>query len=88
MQTGECYLVDPSAFADFPRGNKARLLADSDVPKPDVAIHNDGTIYFITNCESSMYQASTAAVWNLQPEYKKDCGNITATSIPTVALFR
>jgi hypothetical protein len=81
VQTGECYYIDTSALAVPPAANGRRLLADDDAARADVSIQSDGKVTFTTNCEASLYQASTGVVWSLVPEYVVQCVDVPAVQI-------
>jgi hypothetical protein len=88
IQVGKYYWIDTGALSDFTNGSSARLLANANAAKPDVTIHGNARVDFVTNCAASMFQPSTGIVWNLEPEYKITCGNVPAIVKTKVALFR
>jgi hypothetical protein len=51
--------------------------------RAQVAINSDGSVDFGTNCEDSMYEATTGAVWTLIPD-----GGTTCVDTPADRLDR
>jgi hypothetical protein len=77
---GSCFLLDTSTLGEavVPGGAKRvkSILEDNGEITANSAqarINNDGSVDFVTNCEASMYQASTGAIWTLVPQTGVTC---------------
>jgi hypothetical protein len=62
------------ADADLARIRRARMLAEieEDVdarPRAETKINDDNTVDFFLNCEASLCEASTGAVWDIIPKH-------------------
>jgi hypothetical protein len=88
VQTGECLFLDTATLGNdddpYSPVNALKKLRDdpdasnftsipANAPRSEVRINGDGSVDFITNCESSLYQASTGAIWEIVPEYGVVC---------------
>jgi hypothetical protein len=59
--------------ADANITNTTEIEFPEDAARAEVAVNSDGSVDFYTNCEGSLYQASTGAVWQIVPEYGVVC---------------
>jgi cell division protein FtsL len=89
---GNCYFLDTSQLDTLTLSqartiSSRRILSDNtnityindnieDGPKADVKINEDGSVDFYLNCESSLFQSSTGAVWQIMPEYAPYCASV------------
>jgi hypothetical protein len=86
---GECLFLDTSTLgnnegpfspAKMLRKIRGDNISDGDItdvpndmPRAQTTINEDGSVDFYVNCEGSMYQASTGAIWTIVPEYAAVC---------------
>jgi hypothetical protein len=63
----------------------AEIGEDADTrPRAEAKMNDDNTVDFFLNCEASLYEASTGAVWNIVLEYMIECLPVYAWQIVTV----
>jgi hypothetical protein len=85
VAVGSCYFVRPTVG-----GLQARGLKDNNtgsLPPASVRRNTDGSVDFILNCEASMYQASTGAIWRIVPQYGITCMRTPAYHIKNSHIF-
>jgi hypothetical protein len=79
-----------SSARDALGGLQSRILRSNimaEILPANVRKNADGTVDFIINCEASMYQASTGAVWWIVPQYGITCARAPAYHIRSHHIF-
>jgi hypothetical protein len=87
-KSGWCYRVDQSQLAQTTSASR-RLRGDeaanfTEKPRADVVLHKDGSVDLVTNCEASLLDTTTGAVWDIVPEYQPVCKDTPAYTIKDV----
>jgi hypothetical protein len=63
----------------------AEIGEDADTrPRAEAKINDNNTVDFFLNCEISLYEASTGAIWDIIPEHTIECSLVYAWHIVTV----
>jgi hypothetical protein len=77
---GSCFLLDTSTLGEtIVSGGAKRVRSilengeEISASPAQARINSDGSVDFVTNCEASMYQASTGAIWTLIPQTGVSC---------------
>jgi hypothetical protein len=53
-------------------------------PRAEAKAKDDNTVEFFLNCEASLYEASTGAIWDIMPENTIECFLVYAWQIVQV----
>jgi hypothetical protein len=95
VQDSKCYYINgisPDLYSPPQDGqsegvDKGRYALAGEIdgtkPRATAEIKDDNTVDFFINCEGSLYQASTGAIWEIQPEYTIECTPVYAWQIVT-----
>jgi hypothetical protein len=95
---GWCYNIDSSQLP-APHTSSTRKLRAADNssipevpvdfdtvrPQADVELQSNGDVTFITNCESSMYETTTGAIWDIVPQHDVECHPVDAHRVKRIA---